>query len=303
MGHAVLIVNPVSGKGRALRAAPDVRGALEAAGYSTTVLTTDSCGAARRLARQAVERGCDALLTLGGDGTLSEAVDGVLSAGAWPAELTVTPLPLGTGNSFVRHFGPRSGDWRGALAGPLAGRRRWIDAAVVACDGMPERHFVNVFGTGFMAQVADVANRRFKWLGGSSYTAGVLWQLVRQAAPLTVLSLEGAEPLHQESPLTLVAVCNTQWTGEDMWMSPSADPEDGLLDVLTLGPLSRIGLLRLFPKIFTGTHVSHPAVTCFRAREVRIVPVEASPLLIDGEVLGRTPVTVRVLPQAVQLAL
>ena len=303
MARITLLLNPVSGKGRARRAAPDVRAALEAAGHTTTVLTTDGMGAARRLALDAAQGGAEALVTLGGDGTLSEAVDGVLAAGRWPDGLTITPLPLGTGNSFVRHFGPKTGEWPAALAGLLAGRRRWLDAACVEAEREPVRHMVNVFGTGFMAHVADTANRRFKALGGASYTAGVLWQLARLSAPRTALTLEGFEGRLPDAPLTLVAVCNTQWTGEDMWLSPHADPADGLLDVLTLGPLSRLELLRLFPKIFTGTHLSHPAVTCHRAREVRIAPRAPSPLLVDGEVLGATPVTVRILPGAFQAAL
>ena len=88
-----------------------------------------------------------------------------------------------------------------------------------------------------------------------------------------------------------------------MWISPSADASDGLLDVLTVAPLSRTELLRLFVKLFKGTHVEHAAVTCYRATRVRIEPSRTSPLLVDGEVLGRTPVTVEVLPRAVQVAL
>jgi diacylglycerol kinase (ATP) len=303
MARVTLILNPVSGKGRARRALPEVRTLLEAAGHSVMLLTTDSPGAAGPLAVQARDNGCDALVTLGGDGTHSEAVDGLLAAGPWPDRLTITPLPLGTGNSFVRHFGPKTGDWQRAVSGLLADRRQWLDAAIVEPDGAPARHMVNVFGTGFMAHVAHVANRRFKRLGGAGYTAGVLWELARLAAPNTALTLDSDAPEALEAPLTLVAVCNTQWTGEDMWIAPSADPADGALDVITLGQLTRLALLRLFPKIFSGTHLSHPAVRSLRARQVRVAPRDSSPLLVDGEVLGRTPVTVRVLPRAFQVAL
>lgn len=301
-----MILNPVSGKGRARRAAPEVRAALESAGHSVTAVTTDRPGAARALASRALDDGCDALVTLGGDGTLSDAVDGILRRATWPAGLTVTPLPLGTGNSFVRHFGPRSGEWRPALDGLLSGRRQWIDAArVTSTDtaGEPARHMVNVFGTGFMAHVADVANRRFKPLGGASYTAGVLWQLTRLSAPRTVVTLDGPASVALHAPLTLVAVCNTQWTGEAMWIAPKADAADGLLDVLTVAPLSRIELIRLFLKLFKGTHVDHPAVTSYRTSRVRIESQITSPLLVDGDVLARTPAIVEALPHAVQLAL
>jgi len=106
-----------------------------------------------------------------------------------------------------------------------------------------------------------------------------------------------------ENRLTLVSICNTQWTGENMWIAPTADPEDGMLDVVALGPVSRLELVRLFPRIFSGTHLAHPAVRSYRATRVTIEPEEPSPLLLDGEVMGRTPVDVDIVPRAIQLAL
>jgi diacylglycerol kinase (ATP) len=300
----VLVVNPRSGGGRARAAAPAVSEALSRAGYQVELRETAAPGGAESLGAGA--RDADVVVTLGGDGTVSEVVNGVLGREDWPANLTVTPLPLGTGNSFVRHFGPASGDWRSALTGFLEGKRRRVDAARATWREGPHprrRWFVNVFGTGFMAQVADVTNRRLKVLGGRGYIAGVFWQLARLASPPTRLSLDGARRLESDERLTLVAVCNTQWTGEKMWIAPRADASDGLLDVVTLGPVTRLELVRIFPRIFDGTHLMHPAVRSYRAARVEVEPSFAGPLLLDGEVMGTTPVQIEVVPGAIQIGL
>ncbi|HEU5316735.1 MAG TPA: diacylglycerol kinase family protein [Chloroflexota bacterium] len=302
--RAVLIVNPRAGRGRALAALPEVTAALTGAGYAVESRLTASPGGATSLAAAAV--GADAVVALGGDGTTSEVVNGVLGRGPWPAELALVALPLGTGNSFVRHFGPLPGDWRGALNGLLEGRATWIDAGQVTWGengARRSRVFVNVFGAGFMAQVADVTNRRLKALGGRGYIAGVFWELARLAAPDTRLVLAGAEDRDASEGLTLVSVCNTGWTGENMWIAPRADASDGQLDVVTVGPISRLELARVFPRIFDGSHVTHPAVRTYRASRVRLEPARPGPLLLDGDVTGTTPVEVQVLPAAVRLAI
>jgi diacylglycerol kinase (ATP) len=303
-------VNPRSGRGRALAALPGVSEALARAGYTLEVRQTRGPRHAEALA--AAARGADTIVTLGGDGTVGEVVNGVLGQGAWPDHLALSPLPLGTGNSFVRHFGPFTGDWRGALGGLLEGRGRTIDAARVTWGTRDvtggarvwgSRILVNVFGCGFIAQVADVTNRRLKALGGRGYAAGVFVELARLGAPETRLTLDGPEKRTLAEPLTLVSVCNTQWTGESMQIAPGADASDGLLDVVTVGQISRPELVRVFPRIFDGSHVTHPAVRIARAARIRIELARPGPLLIDGEVTGTTPVEIEVLPAAVRLAL
>ncbi len=101
----------------------------------------------------------------------------------------------------------------------------------------------------------------------------------------------------------MVAVCNTQWTGETMWIAPRASASDGMLDVLTLGRVSRLELIRLFPRIFSGTHLNHHAVTYEKARSILIEQHVPGPLLMDGEVGGLTPVSVAVVPRALIVAL
>jgi diacylglycerol kinase (ATP) len=104
-----------------------------------------------------------------------------------------------------------------------------------------------------------------------------------------------------EERYTLVGMSNSQWTGDGMWIAPRADVSDGKLDLLTLAPISRLELIKLFPRIFSGTHLAHPAVKAATARRVTIAPSKPGPLLADGEVFGTTPVTVEVLPGALSM--
>jgi diacylglycerol kinase (ATP) len=149
-----------------------------------------------------------------------------------------------------------------------------------------------------MAKACDLANRRYKWMGSASYSWAILPELARLRAPMTRLTLDGGE---REEPLALVAVCNTQHTGGAMRIAPAAVADDGLLDIIALRDVSRARLLRLFPKIFGGSHVDEPDVLVARAKRIRIEPAEPSPLLGDGEVYGATPVDIECLPRVLRL--
>lgn len=323
-----LIVNPAAAGGRAGRALGPVQHALAQRGCKVEVYHTERPGHAGQLAQQAATAGPCAIATLGGDGTLNEAVQGLVAGGAWPDQVTITPIPVGTANSFARDFGLQTGDWQAAVERLVSGQSRQVDVASISLGresggaagndaagsdaaGAPARlvYSVNVFGTGFMAAVAATTNRRMKRFGELGYSLAVFWELARLAPVPTRLTIglseaEGdARTIMIEAPLILVAVCNSQWTGDRMWIAPQADPADGALDVLTLGAISRLELVRLFGRIFSGRHRTHRAVNEYRVRRITIEPLVDGPLLIDGEVYGSTPVTVEVVPGAITVGL
>lgn len=302
--RAWVIVNPRAGSGRAGVVVSDLRTALQDNGLSPSIHFTEGPGHASRLATTAVGEVVDDIVCVGGDGTLNEVVNGVLSVGRWPDGLRVAVLPLGTANSFVRDFGLRSGQWREAIKRLREGRSRQVDAALATTDSGFSRYFVNNSGSGFMAQVAQAANRWVRVLGASGYSAAVFWELIRLTAPMTHVKLSGPQgETTTDARLSMVAVCNTQWTGDQMWIAPNADASDGLLDVISVGIVSRLDLVRTFPRVFTGTHLGHPLIASSRAHWVRIAPSAASPVVLDGEVLTHTPVQIQVVPAAVAVAL
>lgn len=288
-----LIHNPRSGGGRGARLAARAVRLLADAGVAAVPVATRGVGDARVRAEAALAAGAERVLALGGDGTLSEAADAVLARGG---DAALGVLPGGTGNSFVRDF-PEVASFAAAVASIASGRERRIDAAVARWAG-GERHVINAFGVGFMAHVADLANRRYKWMGELGYTRAVLMELRRFDAPEGRLVVDGTE---LRGPLALVAVCNTRRTGGRMLMAPEASVTDGLLDVIALGGVSRREVLALFPKLFKGTHVADARVRVARGREVRIELASSSPLLGDGEIYGETPVMVTALPRSLRV--
>ncbi len=195
----------------------------------------------------------------------------------------------------MRDFGLES--LERAVDAVARGKTRDVDAAL-ASDASGDRHFINVFGTGFVAKACDFANRRLKWMGNASYTASIFPELVRLRAPATRLVLDG-EVI--ERKFALISVCNTIHTGGAMRIAPMALTDDGLLDVIALEEVSRRRLLHLFTKIFKGDHIGEKNVFVAQAKELSIEPASPSPLLADGEIYGKTPVRVRVLPKALTI--
>lgn len=289
-----LLYNPASGGGRGRLRLRRAEALLAMKGIRTERHATGGPGDAVDLGRAMARDGHAWILVLGGDGTLSEVADGVLQSGRQPA---LGFLPGGTGNDFLRDFGVTDLDH--AVERIALGTPRPVDAAHASWPG-GDRHFLNLFGSGFVALAADTCNRRLKWMGSRGYTAAVLWELVRLRNTPTRLELDGRVV---EGRFPLVAVCNSIHTGGAMRIAPHARCDDGVLDVMIVEDIGRVELGRVFPKIFDGSHVGHPKVRFERARTVRIEPESPSPLLVDGEVVGTTPADVQVRPGALRVLL
>lgn len=300
------IVNPAAGHGRG--AARWARARAHAArswpGHSESL--TERPGHGRELARAAALDGADLIVAVGGDGTLGEVVDGFLSApAAARRETTLAVFPAGSGCDFARHAGvPTDPDaWAAAMA---AGRRRLLDGALATfrgTDGAPRsRRFLNVAALGLAGAVAEGVHRRGKPLGGTlTYLLEGLWAVAAGRPRRMRLVVDGAaEPW---ADYQLVAVANTSTIGGGMKVAPDADMEDGLLDLLTVGPLSRAELLRLLPRVYSGGHTGAPGVVLRRARRVEVGAEEALPLNLDGDLEGTTPAVFEVLPRAIPFLL
>lgn len=293
-----LIYNPVAGGGRGHLRFRQAEALFALRGIAVQAIPTQRPGGATQLADDLCRDGHRLLYVMGGDGTLSEASEGVLRGGHRPV---LGFIPSGTGNDFLRDFG--STDTAHAIDRITMGRARAIDAAVARFDqgGRPcVRHWINVFGTGFAAQAAELANRRMKWVGRHAYNLAVVVRLLRLGAYPTRLVLDGQEHTGDHP---LVMVCNSIHTGGAMQMAPMARTDDGLLDVLTVDAVSRRELFRLLLQVHDGSHIRHRKVHFHRVRSIRIEPEVPLPLLVDGEVLGDTPVEIDVLPGALQVLL
>ena len=251
------------------------------------------------LAREAAERGAELLVVVGGDGSLNEAVTGVLTSTARP-ELAV--LPRGTGMDFGRTHGiPRAFD--AAVRVAVDGRTRTIDAGRVRYrrwnGESAERFFANVGSVGMSGAVAQRANAMSKALGGRAtfFYALVRVFLAWENTPVTV----GLDDSTREGRMHDVIVANGQWHGGAMWLAPDARPDDGLFDVVLIGDVNKADFVRTAPKLYRGTHVAHPKVDVVRSRGVTVDAPELLPIELDGEHVGTTPATFEVVPAALRI--
>lgn len=297
MVRYLVLVNPAAGGGRCGARAPAAVERLRGEGLDLEVVHTEAPGHAVELAREAWERGMRSFVAAGGDGTAWEVINGVLPASLDSGERPCLGfLPLGTGNSFLRDFG--AADLDHATAALAAGTRRRCDVVRLVHAG-GALYYLNLFTLGFAADVALRVNRSLKPLGSAGYAVGVVLETLGLSPSPLPWSADGG-PLREE-PATFVSFSNSRYTGGSMLMAPGADPSDGLLDVVHAGPLGRIGLLRTFPRIFSGTHLEHPRVDASRARVVELDLDRVVPAMVDGESLELRPLRLEVVPGALDV--
>lgn len=288
------IVNRAAGGGRAARKAPEALAALERRGLSLEVAFTEGPKHASALALNAASAGRRRFLSVGGDGTASEVVNGLIGAGV-STECELAMLPLGTGNSFLRDFG--IADPEAASKAITRGESRVIDVLRLQhADG--EIHFINTMGTGFVARAGELTNERFKFLGAAGYIAAVLICVAGLRYERNTLKY-GNE--FDDAETVLTSFSNSQYTGGTMWMAPDADTSDGLLDVIRAGRFRRGELAAAFSKIFKGTHTQLDKVWTRKVDRVEFVNPTLQAVLIDGDLFHLTPRAIDVLPAALRL--
>lgn len=287
--QVTMIVNPASGRGRGPAAAQAAAAVLRAGGWEVETVLTAAPGEATVLARQAAAH-ADVVLVCGGDGTFSEAINGLRDLGV-PAGL----IPAGTGNDLARALG-LSPDPAAAAAQLLGGRARAADLLAVDHSGAEPFHLVaiNIIGVGFDAAVAARMNRQTRRTGSScAYLSAVLLELLAFPTVEVKVTVDGEQ---WAGRALFVVVANSESYGSGMRIAPVASVTDGLLDVVVVEPMSRLRFLHCLPRVFRGAHLTMPEVHYWQGREVAVETTEPSPALVDGDVKAAAPLTVRVLP-------
>jgi diacylglycerol kinase (ATP) len=239
------------------------------------------------LAHAAVADGVDGLVVIGGDGMVHLAAQALNGTG-----IPLGIIPAGTGNDTASVLGVHRKALVEAADVVIAGHQRSLDLAEVS-----GRVYVTVLAAGFDSLVSERANR-MRWPRGQMrYNLATLAEL-RVFRPIRYsLELDGEQ---RDLDAMLVAVGNTASYGGGLRMCEGAQPDDGLLDVVVIKPLSKPQLVRLFPRLFSGTHTTHPQFERHRVRTVSIAAADIT-AYADGERLGPLPLTVRVLPSALQV--
>ncbi len=287
-------INPTASFGKGKDVGPKVIAALEAAGHDVTALQEPSYAALIVSVRKAVATRPDALVVVGGDGMVNLAAN-ILVGTSVPLGI----VPSGTGNDMARTLGipyHRPDAAIALLLDALTRPARVIDAGVIRGAGH-DRYFACSLSAGFDAIVNERANRMSWPKGPQRYNVAIALELLR-LKPITYrLQLDGESRTVEGM---LVTIGNGISIGGGMNVTPQAELDDGLFDVLVVGRLSRLQFLRIFPSVYKGTHLSDPRVSVVRAKRVTI-DADAVVAYADGERVGPLPLTVEVVPNALRV--
>ncbi len=319
----LIIINNAAARAR--RAWPIIRARLDASGIRYESYDTEKTGDATIRARIALEYGCRLIGIVGGDGTLSEAAAGYFATtptesdslpSAVNSEAALAVLPAGTGDDFARN-----------LAGHRAPLAHWIDAFVAHCQDLREqttrvidvirvrtenysKHVICInastlgLGGETASRVAAQGNSMRRLSGEARFVAAALGALAAWRERPVRVELDDDTII--EGLMNLVAVANTRYAGGGMMLSPTAEMDDGKLDVVTARGLNRANIMRELTRIHKGGHVANPKVKIVQGKRVSIhtpAPEDAMLIEVDGNVSGRTPADYVIMPAALRIVI
>ena len=284
-----IIVNPSAGGGRGRKLFPSIRQKLLDRGVSFHLQFADSAEHVTHLCRQAQTEGYNFIVSCGGDGTHHRAVQAMVGS-----RFVLGFMPVGTGNDFPANLGiPENLDFSCDLL--LKGRIRKID--VIRVD--TGEYLAGVGGIGFDSEVNAIANRINHWIGGrAAYVLPILLKALTYQPK--EISIQADHEL-LNGKILMVAFGNIKSYGRGMQITPLAEPDDGLLDICRIDPLSAFRLYRFFPTVFSGEHIDMPEVHYYRSTMARVESSVPMDLYGDGEFICQTPFTLRVVPQALRV--
>jgi diacylglycerol kinase (ATP) len=300
-----VILNPASSGGRTGQKRPQILAALERhLGRAYALHVTQRPLEATALARETILAGSGLVIAVGGDGTIQEVVNGFFAGG-----LPLNPdcrlgiINAGTGRGFAQSLGLPD-DLEGQCAGIAGGSTRPIDigrAVFSDENGSPaERYFVNECQAGIGGEVVKKVHAGRKRLGGTLAfglaTLAAAWTYPNRTMTVAV---DGAPPT--TGKFIAVICANGSYMAGGMRLAPEAKVEDGFLDVLFMHEQTRSERLRNFPKIYSGSHIGSPKFSCFRGRSLSLSSEETVAFEADGELLGRLPCRVEVLPSVLRV--
>jgi diacylglycerol kinase (ATP) len=292
----VLAVNPTAGQGRGAAAGVVVAARLRAAGVRVEELVGTDGDDLRAQVRQAFTESLDALVVVGGDGMVQLGVSVVAGTG-----VPLGVVAAGTGNDVARALRLPLRDAQAAADVVLRGlhdavdQRRAVDAVRCESDAGQVSWFAGVLGAGFDAVVNERANGWSRPRGRARYVLAMLRELPVFRPRTYTIDLDGQR---LSTAAMLVAVANGPSYGGGMQVAPQARPDDGLLDVMVVEPLSRVRFLMIFPRVYAGTHVSDPHVSVRQGRRVRL-DAPGIVAYADGERIGPLPLNCEIVPEAV----
>jgi diacylglycerol kinase (ATP) len=281
-----LVINPVSGQGQGTTVGTYVAGFLNQHKVDFTIVTGNSSVAITDHLKTFIDKNptCAGVIAVGGDGLMHIILQSVV-----PSQIPFALIPAGTGNDFVRTLG-----WDLEAVDVLLNRIITTKPSPIDLGLVDGEWFGAILSTGFDSIVNEKANSMQWPKGPMKYNAAIAIELPR------------FKPRHYEITLDdrtisteamLIAVANGRSYGGGMLVCPNAKLNDGLFDVMVLHPVSKIEFMKVFPRVFAGTHVSHPAVEIVRSKNVTIESKAVA--YADGERIGQLPIAAECIHDAV----
>ncbi len=291
---SIITVNPHGGKKLGPRLLNRVKPLFEAKGIELFVVETTFAGHAKELANQLNITEYDGFIGIGGDGTLHEIINGMLSRHDGH-KIPIGIIPGGSGNSYMHDL---------QLTDPLKAAKAIINEKTRALDTAKVKvnHIIkysnNMIGWGLVTDVGNKAEH-FRWLGTNRYTILSVVEVLRHKSRPATLIMDDKKI---EDEFTFIIACNSIHVGKGMKMAPKARLDDGLIDLIVIrSGVSRTRLLQVLPKLFDGSHINEPELEYYQTSQFSLIPETDEILNIDGEMLGSTPIKVEMISNAFEM--
>jgi diacylglycerol kinase (ATP) len=282
------IVNPVAGRGKARRVWEVVNRLREQRFPHSVFIETKYAGHAREIAETITDDQFSAVVSVGGDGTIHEILNGIMYK-----KIALGIIPAGSGNDLARTL-EISHDFEVAFHSLSNHKSKVIDVGMVG-----NRYFINIGGVGFDGEVAAEVNGNMKYLRGTAaYIASVLKTLITFQPIDLRIRIDGAEI---KGKFYICAVANGKYYGGGMMLAPEANIEDGQFNVCVLEDPGKFDFIKTFPKVFKGLHVSHPKFKFYQGKEILIEGIKGLDVHADGEVFKLNSAQFTILPKSLEI--
>lgn len=291
-----LFFNPTAARGRAKSRLPTIEKLLRDNSVEPDIHCSTSMGDLEQQIRAAVDSGVERLIVAGGDGSVHEAVNGIMRA---DKDAALGVIPIGTGNDFAKAANIPL-DWQAATR--LLADRITSNSAIRRIDvgRMNDRYFGNGVGIGFDAKVSRIAADLSWPIGDLIYLVAVFRAMADGI--ITPHMKIVADDYTWDGPLTLANISNGSWVGGMFHIAPMADHADGILDLLIVAPVSGPRILRLLPKLMQGSHMNEPEISRVGVRKLQITVSAPVPSHMDGEIMPLgTSFDIEILPGVLAL--
>jgi len=299
----LIIVNPNAGNGKGKKDWEEILAILKKKELSFNVNFTEKRGDATILTREGLSAGFRRIITVGGDGTLNEVVNGVFTNNICPTtDITLSSIPVGTGNDWGRMFGIPT-DYEKAIKIIHDNNKMLHDVGLVSYfigAEKQERYFINIAGLGFESVVVRRSNiQKEKGRSGKAvYFYNLLISLLSYKNTKAEIVIDGEK--HYANVFSL-NVGNGKYCGGGMRQTPNAMPNDGLLDVTVINGMGKFEIIRNLKILYDGTILSHPKIDGYKCKNVKVSSDSIIYAEADGETLGHTPSEFSIIPASINI--